>query len=76
MRTTAEIRARRSIIHTAIVRREWHLEDELEIRIVAEPADSPCPARSAGIVPRRLRRPEFPRLCGGPPFCIQEDTDV
>ena len=76
MKKRIELRRRRSIIHTSTVHREWHREEELEISIVTEPEHPPYPADSAGIDPRRLRRPEFPRPCGVPSLHLEEDADV
>ena len=74
MKKRNEFRAWRSIIRTSTVHREWRREEGLELFVVEE--DPPCPAGSAGIDPRRLRRPEFPRPCGVPPLHIEEDADV
>ena len=77
MRKRFEFRERRSIIHTSTVHLvEWHREDELKLSVVTEPEDSPYPAGSAGIDPRRLRRPEFPRPSGVPSLDDDEDPDV
>ena len=70
------IRARRTVIHTSTVHREWCRDDGLELSIAVEPDASPYPADAAGIDPRRLRRQVFPRVGGAKPADGEEDRGV
>ena len=73
-------RARKFVLQTSTVRREWGREDGMDLHNTVEPDPPPHPAATAGIDPRcsrrTARRQAFPRVGGAQPADSEEGRGV